>query len=168
MTKVFLGGRPLKFQSPAELRDILQQYFDTTPPEEYTVTGLALLVGSKQLLNDYEKREEYKDIVTEAKLIVENGYEIDLKKHGRTGTIFALKNFDWKDKNETDLTSDGKPIFQIISYGSENNNNPVQLPTESIPATIPTKSGEIQDSSNSQESGEIKDGTQPTDTEKSA
>jgi len=29
-------------------------------------------------------------------------YELDLKKHGRTGTIFALKNLDWKDKSEVD------------------------------------------------------------------
>ena len=42
--------------------------------------------------------------------MIENSYELDLKKHGRTGTIFALKNFDWKDKQETDLTSGGKPI----------------------------------------------------------
>ena len=36
--------------------------------------------------------------------MVESSYEIDLKKHGRSGTIFALKNFDWKDKSEVDNT----------------------------------------------------------------
>jgi len=102
MTKPILGGKPLKFETAEELREILQGYFENTPQEEWTVTGLALMVGSKQLLNDYEKRKEYSHIVREAKLIVENGYEIDLKKHGRSGTIFALKNFDWKDKTETD------------------------------------------------------------------
>lgn len=110
MTKPILGGAPLKFETPEELKAVLQEYFDTTEPEEYTVTGLALKVGSKQLLNDYEERDGFKELVTTAKLIIENGYEIDLKKFGRSGTIFALKNFNWKDKTEQDITSAGKPI----------------------------------------------------------
>jgi hypothetical protein len=130
MTKPILGGAPLKFETPEDLRIILQSYFDNTPPEEWTVTGLALRAGSKQLLNDYEKRDGYIDIVKQAKLIVENGYEIDLKKHGRTGTIFALKNFDWKDKNETDITSDGKPIV-IPSELINKNDTPRSTETDS-------------------------------------
>lgn len=170
-------GRPLKFKTLEELTEKIEKYFNATPLAEWTITGLALALDtSRQTLLEYEGevegREEksllYADTIKKAKLMVENSYEIDLKKHGRTGTIFALKNFDWKDKNETDLTSDGKPIFQIISYGAENNSNPVQLPTENLPASVPAKSGEIQNSSNPQESWEIKDGTQPTDTEKPA
>jgi hypothetical protein len=42
--------------------------------------------------------------------MIEHSYELDLKKTGRTGTIFALKNFEWKDKQEieqkTELTVD--------------------------------------------------------------
>ncbi len=102
MTKPILGGKPLKFKTPKDLLKIIQEYFNTTPQEEWTVTGLALLVGSRQLLDDYQDRKGYSEIVTQAKLIVENGYEIDLKKHGRVGTIFALKNFNWKDKTEID------------------------------------------------------------------
>lgn len=36
---------------------------------------------------------------------VEASYEKDLKKTGRPGTIFALKNFGWKDKQEVEQTS---------------------------------------------------------------
>lgn len=118
-----LVGRPLKFETAEELQRVLQNYFDATPEDEYTVTGLALLVGSRQLLDDYEKREGYRDLVKEAKLIVENGYEKDLKKHGRTGTIFALKNFDWKDKTETDVTTQGEKIAGI-NYIVPHGNNP--------------------------------------------
>jgi len=114
MTKPIIGGRPLKFDTPEELKAVLQDYFNRTSSDELTVTGLALLVGSKQLLNDYQDREGYKDIITEAKLIIENGYEIDLKKHGRSGTIFALKNFDWKDKIETDHTTKGEKITGFV------------------------------------------------------
>jgi len=86
--------------------------------KEYTVTGLALSIGaSKQLLDDYQKREGFKEIVKEAKLIVENAYEISLRRHGRSGDIFALKNFGWTDRTEQDITSGGKPITPI--YGGE-------------------------------------------------
>lgn len=39
--------------------------------------------------------------------MVEHSYEVDLKESGRTGTIFALKNFDWKDKTEVDQNVSG-------------------------------------------------------------
>jgi len=110
MTKPILGGRPLKFESPDELKNTLQKYFDTVPSTEWTVTGLALLVGSRQLLDDYQERDDFSAIITEAKLLVENGYEIDLKKFGRSGTIFALKNFNWKDRTEQDVTSGGEKV----------------------------------------------------------
>ncbi len=114
MTKPILGGAPLKFDTPEKLLGVLQMYFEETPEDEWTVTGLALRVGSKQLLNDYESRDGYSHMVKEAKLIVENGYEKDLKKHGRSGTIFALKNFDWTDKSETDITSKGEKIDGFV------------------------------------------------------
>lgn len=104
MTKPVIGWKPLKFETPEDLIKIVQKYFNETDKEEWTITWLSLVVWSKQLINDYEAREWYKEIIKEAKLLVEHSYEIDLKKSGRTGTIFALKNFDWKDKTETELS----------------------------------------------------------------
>lgn len=103
-------GRPRKFNDPKELVDIIEAYFNSTPVEEYTITGLSLLVGSKQLLNDYQDRDGFEDIITEAKLIIENAYELSLRKNGRAGDIFALKNFDWKDKQEVDSVNTNKNI----------------------------------------------------------
>ncbi len=96
-------GKPLKF-TIEDVENIISQYFDETPESEYTVTGLALLFGSKQLLADYEKRDGYSEIIRKAKLRVENSYEKDLKSKGSTGAIFALKNFGWSDKQETEHT----------------------------------------------------------------
>lgn len=105
------GGRPLKFKTVKELQDKIDIYLADTPKEEWTITGLALALDTyRQTLLNYEERDEYLDTIKKAKQMIENSYELDLKKHGRTGTIFALKNFDWKDKQETDLTSGGKPI----------------------------------------------------------
>jgi len=110
------GGRPLKFEKPEKLKEAIDNYFNTTPKDEWTITGLALeLDTSRKVLCEYEDdRPEFSNTIKRAKLKVENGYEIDLKKSGRTGTIFALKNFDWKDKNETDVTSGGKPLPQPL------------------------------------------------------
>ena len=96
-------GRPRKYDNPDDFLKDIEFYLNNTPRDELSVTGLALVIGSKQLLSDYEKREEFKDIITEAKLIVENSYELSLRKHGRTGDIFALKNFGWSDKTEQDV-----------------------------------------------------------------
>ena len=94
-------GRPRKFETPDDLRKAIQEYFDSTPINEYTVTGLALAIGtSRVVIDEYMKREGYEDIVREAKAIVENSYELSMRKTGRSGDIFALKNFGWKDKQE--------------------------------------------------------------------
>lgn len=111
MTKPILGGKPLKFKTRKELIDKINQYFSDTEKGELTVTGLALVLGSKQLIQDYEKRDGFSDIIQQAKLFIENDYELDLRKNGGAHNIFALKNFGWKDKIETETYGkDGGPI----------------------------------------------------------
>lgn len=101
------GGRPLKFNSVSELQEKINSYFETTPKDEWTWTGLSLYLDTdKETIAMYRdgigERAEFSEPLKRAMLQVENGYEIDLKKQGRTGTIFALKNFNWKDKSEVD------------------------------------------------------------------
>ena len=108
------AGRPLKFQSVEELQVNIDAYFEVTNKDEWTWTGLALFLHTdKETLKDYrENRAEFVAPLKTAMLKVENGYEVDLKKHGRTGTIFALKNFDWKDKNESEVYGkNGEALF---------------------------------------------------------
>ena len=94
-------GKPRKWKTREELICDINKYLNETTFEQYSITGLALALNtSKQLLCDYEKREGFDEIIKEAKLIVENSYELSLRKNGRTGDIFALKNFGWKDKSE--------------------------------------------------------------------
>lgn len=49
---------------------------------------------------NYEEKDEFADVVKRAKLRIENVYELDLRKKGGAGAIFALKNFDWHDRQE--------------------------------------------------------------------
>lgn len=107
-------GRPLRFESPAALQALIDGYFAEHEGSDITLTGLCLGVGvSKQLLNDYQKRDGYDEVVTIAKLRVENAYEISLRKHGRSGDIFALKNFGWKDVQEQRIDAN---VVQKIEY----------------------------------------------------
>lgn len=134
-------GRPLKFPSVEELQKKIDEYFDITKPEEVTWTGLALhLDTSRETLSDYQERPEFSDSIKKALARVEKEYELDLRRKGRSGDIFALKNFGWKDKNETEHTGDFK--INVLNY--ERDNNPVQLPTPAIPAKDSSSTSTLQ------------------------
>lgn len=106
------------FKTVEELQEKIDDYFDVTPKAEWTWTGLALhLDTSRETLREYKERPEYVDSLKKALLKVENSYELDLKKHGRTGTIFALKNFDWKDRSE--VTSSGEIVHKYEDMTDE-------------------------------------------------
>ncbi len=97
------AGRPLLFPDKQTLDKKIDEYFLITPKDEWTMTWLAVFLNtSRETLCNYKERDEFFDSIKKALDKVEMWYEIDLKKKGNTGTIFALKNFDWKDKLETD------------------------------------------------------------------
>ena len=94
-------ARPLKFQSVEELQVAIDAYFAQclVDEEPLTVTGLALALDTtRQTLINYEDREEFLDTIKKAKTRVENFAEKKLYSSHSTGAIFALKNFDWTDK----------------------------------------------------------------------
>ena len=123
-------GRPLKFESVESLQEQIDRYFEVTPKDEWTITGLAMALDTfRSVLIDYgsgkydAEDREFSNTVKKAKLKVENGYEIDLKKHGRSGTIFALKNFDWRDKTEveSEVTNINPVLVKFLDEKPKNN-----------------------------------------------
>lgn len=126
------AGRPATYETPEELQQAVDSYFEylkgeyidvketqvidgkevdtirrewTRFPENATITGLVLHLGfvHRQSLTDYEKRnDEFSDIIKKARTRVESDYEKQLYKSTPTGAIFALKNMGWKDKQETE------------------------------------------------------------------
>lgn len=111
------GGRPLKFETVEELQAQINDYFKVTSPEEYAITGLAVHLGTdRATLINYEGRPEFFNTVKDAKNRIELAYEKRLIKRGNAGDIFALKNFDWRDKNESEVYGkDGGTIDQTIN-----------------------------------------------------
>ena len=112
--------RPLKFETPEELQEKVEEYFNwwcrkkkhtVKQWKDYveieidtpTITGLALYLWfeSRQSFYDYEKRENFSYTIKRARTFIEMEYE-EMLRTNPTGAIFALKNFDWKDKTEVD------------------------------------------------------------------
>lgn len=108
------GGRPLKFETVEVMQALIDKYFDETPPLEVTITGLALALDTtRKTLIEYEGRPSYVNAIKKAKTRVEHEYEKDLRRKGRSGDIFALKNFKWADKQELDHTTGGEKMAPV-------------------------------------------------------
>ena len=114
-----IGGRPPLFESSKALQDKIDEYFKEGvktktvilgPPngryeiqvEVPTITGLCYFLGfeSRQSFYDYERKEGFSYTVKRSRLFIEQHYEELLQAGNTAGAIFALKNFDWSDKQE--------------------------------------------------------------------
>lgn len=94
-------GRPRKYKTPKEMQLAIDRFFGLM--QKPTVCGLALELGfcTRQSLLDYEGYgKEFLDTIKKAKLRIERWYELNLLGNHAGGAIFALKNFDWTDKQE--------------------------------------------------------------------
>lgn len=104
-------GRPPKWDNVKQVQILIDAYFNENNEREWTVTGLALALDTtRDVLIDYQNKDEFSYAIKMAKEKVHNAYEKDLRRKGRSGDIFALKNFGWTDTHQTDITSGGKPI----------------------------------------------------------
>jgi hypothetical protein len=139
------AGRPAKYNTPEELEQVIQDYFDLQEQENkpVTITGLAYHLGfeSRQSIYDYKENPEYSYILKRATFYVESQYEARLSGNVPTGAIFALKNMNWKDKQETELSGkDGGPIqitgMEIVSYKKPNDEKITPDPGTSNPAGL--------------------------------
>lgn len=104
-------GRPRKFESVEEFIDKAEQYFNDceTNNEPLTITGLCIALGTtRDVLMDYQNKQEYSNTIKYYKQIIENAYEKRLINRGNSGDIFALKNFGWQDKQEIVQTTNNK------------------------------------------------------------
>lgn len=113
------GGRPRKYDSPEQMQEAIDRYFESCDEEEnpITVTGLALALdftSRKELINYENYSEEFYHTIKKAKLRIEQAYEKRLVKRGNGGDIFALKNFDWTDKQDLNIGGQGDNPLKMI------------------------------------------------------
>ncbi len=117
-------GQPLKFESPEELQERIDAYFEWARKNKrhITITDLAyyletnrttLLNYENSLENDWlknvsdEVKVRYVNTIKRAKARIEAEYEQGLyNKNSVVGTIFTLKNnYGWVDKQEIEQTN---------------------------------------------------------------
>ena len=94
-------GRPPIWTDPIDLKKLVFDYFhkkDVKP----TLAGLALALKiDRQTLYNYGKKDEFFDIIKNARDRVAEVYEERLVYGSQpTGVIFALKNMGWADRRD--------------------------------------------------------------------
>lgn len=101
-----VGGRPPIWTDPEAFGKEVERYFAQWEDPNFkgapTWTGLAIHLGfeSRQSLEDYKKKEGFSYPIKKALIRIENQYENGLFGRNPAGSIFALKNFGWNDKQE--------------------------------------------------------------------
>lgn len=96
-------GRPRKYETPEQMQEVIDAYFEKT--SKPTLTGLALALGftSRQAFLTYQEYgPEFSDTVKTARLRIEEHYEKLLQdpQTRPAGPIFALKNLGWRDEQK--------------------------------------------------------------------
>jgi len=135
-------GRPRKYNTPEEMEQAIEQYFNDCQPtvlkdEEGnvltdkkgtpiwqlnppTITGLALALGfiSRQSIYDYENRDEagFSYIIKRARLRCENYVETTLLRGeiAPAGPIFILKNYGWSDQIDVNQSGEIKIVIDEV------------------------------------------------------
>lgn len=112
-----------KYTSAKEMELVINKYFADTPEDMVTLSGLCIALGiQKSTLYHYANMEPFQEIVNMARLCIEHSYEMSLRKNGRTGDIFALKNFGWSDKQDVDINAsveDSTVVVKVVSPTNE-------------------------------------------------
>jgi hypothetical protein len=147
-------GKPPKFDNVEQLIVLISKYFKETDFMDLTVTGIAIACGtSRKVMDDYQKKAEFEPVITQAKSIVENSYEMSLRRFGRSGDIFALKNFGWQDIVIADNRHSGEIKTGINWIGNANiiQDKAINVLEEPEPKALPE--GEEDDSNKESQDG---------------
>lgn len=96
------------------LNDLWEHVYKILWLEEPTITWLALyLWTTRDVLLDYQKKDEFSNTIKRWKILVEHFYEMRLVNGWWSWSIFALKNF-WRKDNKSidfkDKTDDSENI----------------------------------------------------------
>ena len=76
----------------------------------------------RQSFYEYEKKPEFTYTIKKARFFIEQHYEELLQTGNVTGAIFALKNFGWVDRTESNIEVSGKDIgFSIKNIYKDTN-----------------------------------------------
>ena len=142
-------GRPLKFKTPEEMKEKIEEYFDScfkplmvydkieerykTVTDEngniikeqcrpFTISGLAYALGlSRQALLNYSERDGFVDTIMQAKQKCEIYAEERLfDRDGNRGAVFSLSNNFKGWADKQTIETTKEPVININMVNNEN------------------------------------------------
>lgn len=109
-------GRPRKFKTARAMQRAVDKYFDECEKTGANIklTSLARAIGlTPQSLLNYGARDEFYEVIQDARLRVEETYEERNINRGNGGDIFALKQFGWSDKQIQQIDMSAKTSMEM-------------------------------------------------------
>lgn len=103
--KKHAGGRPKLFNTPKELQDRIDDYFENCRDggKPFTIAGLAYwLEMDRKSIYNYEKDDEFFPTIKRARDKILATLEEMITVDGRAGQIFLAKNYGYTDKMEVE------------------------------------------------------------------
>lgn len=99
--------KTIRYKNPLILMEMINAYFDECDALEtpYTISGLCLSIGySRNRLLEATQNDEIGEVIVQARLLIEQQHEHTLYTGKKPqGTIFALKNMGWVDRQQMDF-----------------------------------------------------------------
>lgn len=110
------AGRPKKFKTARAMQRAVDKYFKECEQTGANVklTSLARAIGlTPQSLINYGARDEFAEVVQDARLRVEEVYEERNIERGRPGDMFALQQFGWNQKIKHEIDENSKLSMEM-------------------------------------------------------
>ena len=116
-------ARPRIYQNPDDLEKAVDQYIEhcTETEKKPSVTGATMFLGfaDKTTLYDYMGREGFTHSIKRVLTFIENAHEENLFGNSVAGSIFALKNMGWTDRQEIAHEGGSININVVKTYGDD-------------------------------------------------
>jgi hypothetical protein len=110
-------GQPKKWETREALQADVDRYFAYCKEEKRprTIAGLAYyLEVDRQTIYNYSYKEDYFDIIKKARNRIMMNLEEEAIINGKAGTIFVMKQYGYKDKQEIEGNVEGALFVKAL------------------------------------------------------
>lgn len=117
-----MAGRPRIWETEQDLQTDIDRYFDYCEEKDkpMTIAGLAYYLNvDRQTIYNYNKQDQYFDTLKRARDRIVMGLEETAIIKGNAGTIFVMKQYGYKDKQEVDTNLSGDFTNALVRFANK-------------------------------------------------